>query len=221
MAKQVFKQFNPIHTSSLLSEARQVIQNRWIFLTQIGKSNYGIQEQILTHLFTNPLTKVNVNSIDVYHKASILNMYYSTMIWDIQPIVNGIISLNIDNALLLAQLGVVQQIANITAPVRCNLSFASKYCACHNPSGFPIYDFYVRDYLARVISKGNLNNWPKGSISYWRDQQLRNNYSLYVNAYNAFIAQYNLSSLTYREVDWYIWTACKCNLNHLNLFSLI
>lgn len=27
--------------------------------------------------------------------------------------------------------------------------------------------------------------------------------------YTAFIQQYNLTSLTYREVDWYIWTAGK------------
>jgi hypothetical protein len=43
----------------------------------------------------------------------------------------------------------------------------------------------------------------------------------YKEVYDAFMKQYQLTSLGYRKVDWYIWTACKCHLTNLSLFNLI
>ena len=41
------------------------------------------------------------------------------------------------------------------------------------------------------------------------------NYMDYVAIYNAFMKQYKLKRLSYREVDWYIWTTCKCNIQNI------
>ena len=71
----------------------------------------------------------------------------------------------------------------------------------------------LQNHLAKVIVKGNLKGYQATSLT--AATKIMKNYMDYVAIYNAFIKQYKLKRLSYREVDWYIWTTCKCGLQNL------
>lgn len=199
---------------SLLKEAKTVIKQKWSYPDM---AHYDPQEKLVTTLFRK-MYPTNTNQAEVLVKAFFLNQFYSTNIRAISKIGKGIVPLQIDNRLKKGDISVVDDIAKIL-PARRNYSFASKYCACHNPKAYPINDKLVRSYLAKVIAKGNLSGFSGKKTAV--EKQLYDDYSFYKDVYDAFMKQYRLTSLTYRQVDWYIWVACKCKLNNLDLFKLI
>ena len=198
---------------SLRAEALLVAKQWW---TYPGMQSYATQEKILGTLF-HKLYPNNTIMSEVLVKTSVLNHFYSTSIYAISALAKRITALNIDNDLQAGNIVVVDQIANLLS--RKNYSFASKYCANHNSNAYPINDSLVRGYLAQVIAKGNLKgfNGKKTPL----DERMKVDYPFYKEVYDAFMKQYHLTSLGYRKVDWYIWTARKCNLSNLSLFKLI
>jgi len=198
---------------SLRAEATMVAKTKW---TYPGMDVYAPQEKVIRILF-DKIFPTNIDMNEVLTKASILNKFYSTNIWAISTLAKRMTALNIDKDLQAGKITVVDQIANLLP--RKNYSFASKYCANHNPNAYPINDSLVRGYLAKVIAKGNLQGFDGAKSSL--DEKMRLDYAFYKEVYDAFMQQYHLTSLGYRKVDWYIWTACKCKLNNLNLFKLI
>ena len=202
--------------TSLLAEAKMVNQLHWSYP---GMQVYAEQEKVIHQLFRKVWAFQNTQLDVVRSKVGILNVCYSTHIAAITKMAQGICALpNVDARLQSGDITLVTDIANII-PGRHNISFASKYCACHNPKAFPIYDNFVSTTLAKIIAKGNL----KGSCGTWTNvhKQMQHDYASYKEVYDAFMTQYKLKSLTYRQVDWYIWTAVKCNMNQLNLFQLV
>jgi len=198
---------------SLLKEARVIIKNRWNYLGQ----NYQVQEQIIDLLFKKKnLCNNDVNIVRT--KAATINIFYSTHVQAISKISQAIVNLNIDSRLSNGDITLVPDIAKAANVSRRFCSFASKYCAAHNPDAFPIYDRLVRLYLAKVIAKGNLAGYMYNQTT--ADTKLHD-YRYYVEVYNAFMKQYKLTSLSYRQMDRYIWTACKSKLANLDLFKLI
>ena len=203
---------------SLLSEAKSINVNKW---TYPGMQIYKIQEDIIDGLFRSLPTTTN-NDVDiVFLKVSTLNLFYSTYMLATRQMANGIVSLNIDSKLKMGDISLVDEIATCTK--RRNYSFATKYCACHEPNLYPIYDAIVGNYLAQVVESGHLPMYASYSKSAILNKM--KNYSDYKELYDAFMDYYDLSSLSYREVDWYIWVANKCKtsakLHSLNLFKLI
>lgn len=209
---------------SLLKEARWVVKNRWTLLSTIPQSaHYAMQENMVTSLFSKSFP-TNTNIHEVITKASTLNLFYSTHVTAIPLLANDIISIpNIDIRLKSGDLTLVPDIANAGNKQKTYRSFATKYCACHNPKAYPIYDRIVRKYLAEVISKGNLPPYSESVNTII--QNMMNSYAYYVKVYDAFIKMYHLSSMTYRQVDLYIWVAHKskisARLSNLDLFNLI
>lgn len=197
---------------SLWAEALSVVKKKW---TYPGMQSYEPQEKIVNTLF-HKLYPTNTDLSEVLVKASILNQFYSTQIYAISTLSKRIAALNIDSDLQAGDIKVVDRIANLLS--RRNYSFASKYCANHNPKAYPINDSLVRGYLAQVIAKGNLNGYSGKKTPL--DARMQVDYPYYKEVYDAFMKQYHLKSSGYRNVDWYIWTACKCNLSHLDLFKL-
>ena len=191
-----------------------VIKQKWSYP---GMAHYGPQEKLVSTLFRK-MYPANTKDSEVLVKAFFLNQFYGTNIRAISKLGKGIVLHQIDANLQQGNITVVDAIANILAPRR-NYSFASKYCACHNPKAFPINDRLVRGYLAKLIAKGHLVGFSGTKTAL--DKQLYANYALYKDVYDAFMKQYHLTSLSYRQVDWYIWVACKCKLTHLDLFKLI
>lgn len=204
--------------TNLLAEARMVNKSKW---TYPNMSHYEVQEQIIELLFRKRLV-LNADKEIVRTKAMTLNLYYGTVIKAISSIANGIYQIpNIDGRLQSGDLKLVDDMANIGT--RRNYSFATKYCACHQPNKFPIYDTIVGNYLAALIGKGHLKGY-----SYCKTAALtkmHSDYVFYKEVYDVFMKQYHLTSLSYRQVDWYIWTACKNKtypyIKKLDLFKLV
>lgn len=199
--------------NSLRAEALSVARLKW---TYPGMQSYAPQEKIINTLF-HKLYPNNTIVSEVLVKTSVLNHFYSTSIYAISALAKRITALNIDNDLQAGKIAVVDQIANLLS--RKNYSFASKYCANHNPNAYPINDSLVRGYLAQVIAKGNLHGYTGKKTPL--NARMKVDYPFYKEVYDAFMKQYHLTSLGYRKVDWYIWTALKCNLTNLSLFKLI
>lgn len=206
MAKQTIRKTPP--SISFYADAKMVLQNRW---NHLG-GTYGLQEQIIDLIFRKRYAFQNTNADVVKLKTITLNLYYSTYIRATTKLATGILQIqNLDARLQNGDLTLVDDVANVLS--RRNYSFATKYCACHNPKAYPIYDNIVADYLAKVIIKGNLKGYQATSLT--AAKNIMQEYQDYVAIYNAFIKQYKLKRLSYREVDWYIWTTCKCGLQNL------
>ena len=194
---------------SLLNEAVIVLNQHW---TYPGMDTYAIQYLSLQLLFQKQWAGGNNTRTDVvYLKASTLNLYYSTNIVAMHPMAVGISRIhNIDQRLQSGDPTLVNDIATIIP--RHNYSFATKYCACHNPIAYPIYDNIVADFFCEIIRKGHLHCFQTQKKM---KEKMKADYSFYKAIYTAFMQQYNLTSLTYRDVDWYIWTAGKLLQNLL------
>ena len=206
MAKQTIRKTLP--SISLYGDAKMVLLNKW---NHLG-GTYGLQEQIIDLIFRKRYAFQNINSDVVKLKTITLNLYYSTHIQATTKLATGILQIqDLDARLLTGDFKLVDDIAKVLP--RRNYSFATKYCAYNNTKEYHIYDKIVADYLAKVIVKGNLKGYQASSLT--AATKIMKNYMDYVAIYNAFIKQYKLKRLSCREVDWYIWTTCKCGLQNL------
>ena len=206
MAKQTVRK-TPT-SISLYGDAKMVLQNMW----NHSGGTYDIQERIIDLIFRKKYAFQNTNLEIVKLKTATLNLYYSTYIRATTKLATGIHQIqNLDARLLSGDITLVDDIASVLS--RRNYSFATKYCACHNPKLYPIYDNIVAEYLAKVMIKGNLKGYQASSFT--AAKNVMQNYMDYVAIYNAFMKQYKLQRLSYREVDWYIWTTRKCGLQNL------
>lgn len=219
MAKQTIKvaasTSNAVKTTapaSLLNEANNVLTN---FQSYSGMAVYELKWKILDMLCRQ--YPANTTLEEVYLKADTLNRYYSTNIFSILPMAKGIANIpDIDKRLQNGDPTLVKDNAkpnnDIAAIIsgHTNYSFATKYCACHNPEAYPIYDNIVADFFVAAIKSGHFTSPAITGLSVSKIRnRMKNDYVFYKDIYTAFMQQYNLTSLTYREVDWYIWVAGK------------
>ena len=217
MAKKVLNRKSMVNLpKSLLQEARKVVKNRWNYPEM---ASYGLQEQVLQEFLKKH--KYNTNESEVLVKATLVNTFYSTHVAKLPVVVNNMMKIkDFDQRLNNGITSLVTDIAQ-TGVSKTWRSFATKYCALHNPTAFPIRDRIVSNYLAHLIAEGNLKNFNGNVKSVI--QQMDDSYSYYIKVYDAFMQQYHLTSLGYRNVDWYLWVANKNRniLKHLDLFKLI
>ena len=155
-------------------------------------------------------------------KAKLLNLFYSTGIQAINMMADNILGLkDIDSRLKNRDLNLVADIAKIQLTKnkkRINYSFATKYCALHQPDKFPIYDSIVANVLLYLLKKNQIPPYTLRKKNQVETDTCKNvsefkgalhDYPYYVNVYDAFQKEYNLTKLSYREVDFYIWSAFK------------
>ena len=211
--------------SSLYREAHAIIRDRYTLLQTLPDGmNYQAQEKLINELFKKMFPN-NTDIHDVTTKLIALNAFYSVHLYGIsamaQSIVHSIPTFDAD--VRSGSMKLVSTLAHSGDGKKVYRSFATKYCACHNPKAFPIYDEIVRTFLAKVIGKGNLPPYKDSMTGAL--EKMEESYDYYVGVYDAFRKKYHLTSLTYRQVDWYIWVANKtknsANLSHLDLFKLI
>lgn len=181
-------------------------------------SSYRIQEEILQDLVQKYPDHKNEAAVDT--KAKLLNLFYSTGIQATNLMTKHIISIaNIDSRLKKGDLSLVPQIATLklNGGERFNYSFATKYCALHQPAKFPIYDSIVANTFISFFEKGmfpkyhyergkssNPNTFTKGEFA----AKLKE-YDFFVELYGYFMELFDLQSFTYRQIDSYIWGAFK------------
>ena len=203
-----------METLSLKKDAQRVL------LDYRKLTGYQLQEDTLRFI----LKKYPDHSIPeaVETKVKTLNLYYSTNIHAVGNMAKHILSIaNIDKRLDKGEASLVNDIARLRSAkggTRNNYSFATKYCAYHRPTLFPIYDKIVSDIFLSLFRNGKLNGYSytnrqktKKSGHYTLKAFSNNlkNYSFYKTVYDQFITQYDLSSFSYRQVDSYLWGAYK------------
>lgn len=182
---------------------------------------YQIQEKILQHLLIEYPDHTCVNAVET--KVKLLNLFYSTGIKAINVVAEKVNNINnIDERLKQGDMSLINEIASINLhnnTSRFNYSFATKYCAYHQPDKFPIYDSIVAMTFESLFEKSLLppykysrkykfnidnNTFTKTSFSTHLKE-----YPFFVEVYNLFMKLYDLQSFTYRQVDSYIWGAFK------------
>ena len=162
---------------------------------------YIFQEKAIKHLF-NKLCPENKNIEDIMIKASVLNDFYSTNIFDIFTVSKHILDCNIDHDLENKDENLVNKIAlvEIKGKTKNFYSFASKYCSHHRPEVYPIYDSYVDKMLMYFKNKDKFYSFIKEDLK---------KYSHFLKIIRKFQHHYNLENFTLREIDVYLWLAGK------------
>lgn len=165
-------------------------------------------------------------------KVELLNNFYSTGILAIDALTDHIFKIaNIDERLEKGDQSLISEIAELTVngKKRINYSFATKYCALHEPSKFPIYDSIVAAVFTSLFIKGYL---PGFSYSRSKKEQTRycmsktafeerlHEYDFFVEVYDCFMEAANLTKFNYREVDWYLWGSHKLSNQKFGQFEI-
>jgi len=164
--------------------------------------NYVLQDSSLKKLFTRTYPS-NTDIDDVLIKVCSLNDFYSTNIFSPITVAKHIISLDIDNRLIVEDISIVNKIAKIKMPggkQRNFYSFASKYCSHHKPSAYPIYDSFVEKMLLHFKAVDKFSSFTK--------EQLKN-YKKYKGIILKFRDYYGLTDYNLREIDRYLWIKGK------------
>lgn len=180
--------------------------------------SYRIQEYLLQHLVKKYKDHSNKAAVDT--KVKLLNLFYSTGIQATNVMTSNILSIkDIDSRLDAGDPSLINEIANLqlTKKSRFNYSFATKYCAYHQPEKFPIYDSIVAMTFISFFKKGLLpqykysNRKSSSSNTYTQSEfsEKLKEYNFFVELYNYFMDLYDLKDFTYREIDAYIWGAFK------------
>ncbi len=186
---------------SLLKDAKRVLED-WKRMP-----NYPVQEEMLKAIVNYYPNHNSREGVD--YKVKYLNKFYSTHILATNSVVSHIYQKRkqIDNGVQNGDPKVVDIIAKCNDAGRTNYSFATKYCALHRPDLYPIYDSIVSDVFRMLREKGLLQDYLHCSKKDF--ESILQDYTQYKKLYDSFMKQYGLTSLSYREVDWYLWSAYK------------
>ena len=195
---------------SLKNDAKEVLAAYKAHL-----ESYVIQNDSLACLLkTYPY---HTNKAAVATKVKLLNLFYSTGIMATNTMVEHIFSIkDIDARLANGDKSLVGEISTLQLgnTVRNNYSFATKYCAYHQPEKYPIYDRLVAETFVALLGKDLLPKYKKYK-SYAKKSfaEKLKEYNFYVTLYDYFMDEFDLKNFSYREVDAYIWGACKIDQN--------
>jgi hypothetical protein len=185
---------------------------------------YDMQEKILQSLIKDHAGHTNFEAVEL--KAKLLNMFYSTGIQAINKVVERIMSIkNIDEILNKEKYSkeLIDTIAELNlsdGSKRNNYSFATKYCALHQPKKYPIYDSIVAAIFIALFEKGGMppytlkkNKKVESTETCMSKVEFANklrDYDFFVQVYDCFMDNYGLSGkFDYRKVDWYLWGSYK------------
>lgn len=201
---------------SLRNEATELIRGTY---TPVDFQKYSVQEDIVKYAFGQYPENTELGKIEA--KVKLLNLFYSTGIQATVKMAQHILTLRIDERLKKGDLSIVEEIAKLPLDndkIRYNYSFATKYCANHYPDKYPIYDNLVATLFGNLFANQKLfpykctkKQTDEKNNSFTKSQffnKLRD-YKFYVDVYKAFMKNYDLEHLSYREVDSYLWSAIK------------
>lgn len=185
---------------------------------------YDMQEKILQSLIKDHAGHTNFEAVEL--KAKLLNMFYSTGIQAINKVVERIMSIkNIDEILNKEKYSkeLIDTIAELNlsdGSKRNNYSFATKYCALHQPEKYPIYDSIVAAIFIALFEKGGMppytlkkNKKVASTQTCMSKVEFANklrDYDFFVQVYDSFMENCGLSGkFDYRKIDWYLWGSYK------------
>lgn len=163
--------------------------------------NYRLQEGALVLLFQNTWPE-NIKLEHVLLKATALNAFYSTNIFDTTSVARHILTKNFDIRLRKDDYSLVNDIAKITIKEKEKnfYSFASKYCSHHKPTSYPIFDSFVEKLMLYYKKKDNFYDFRKSDLK---------DYERFLEVIRQFQRFYKLETHTLREIDIFLWMAGK------------
>lgn len=201
----------------LATDAKQFLEKHKHLIT------YDVQEFVIKNLVAQYPNHKSFEAVAT--KAKLLNLFYSTGIQAIDAMAHNIFRIeNIDEILSQPTYSakLIKAIAKLDLKdsTRNNYSFATKYCALHEPTKYPIYDSIVAAVLSKLMVTGQLppfvyergkhkktDDWHMSQGEF--EARLKD-YDFFVKVYDIFMEDYGLKEkFTYREVDWYIWGSFK------------
>ena len=156
---------------------------------------YRLVEEALDQLRTQ--FPRNTDIPHVLLKVLVLNKLYSTRINDIdvEPLAHHIAGLGVDPLLAKGSPHAVDLIADCPG-LRRYFSFATKFCSWHNPSAYPIYDRNVDECLWSYKKQDRFAKFHRQDLGY---------YEKVVETVTAFSSFYVLNSLTFKQLDKFLW----------------
>ena len=191
-----------------------------LFLNHRDKAlfDYAAQEEIIQNYVKN--NPHNISRAVVANKVHLLNSFYSTRV-PVEEVVNNILKINnLDERLKDGDLSLVQEI--VLCLKKDYLSFATKFCAMHNPNKFPIFDSFIN----RIFTYLNKNGFFKGTSASQdmfknftqASKSKSSHYKDYVTIYDEFLKKSGMYSFAknYREVDYVLWGAAILRLRTLD-----
>jgi hypothetical protein len=118
----------------------------------------------LTQAFISNKTYKNI-----FIKVNFINGAFKTAIGDTQGVAKQVFSnvKNIDRKLENGNTQLIKEIEHYKSKemkIRKNYSFATKYCHCHQPELYPIYDDYVYRSLIEFNKRYHFCTFTKGNI---------------------------------------------------------
>jgi len=156
----------------------------------------GPIEWALTQLFEKFPENTNFGEVAV--KTKVLNALYSVHVLAVTKVARHICSLAIDADLKAGKAEIVDRIAKVQLSDKIHnfFSFASKYCSWHNPTEYPIYDSNVEACLWCYKKQDGFAMFARYGYGYPEFKRR-------VDAFRDF---YGLSSLSYKQLDKFLWS---------------
>lgn len=184
------------------------------------KQNGGLCEYY--ELGMSALLSINNKNIDkglIFAKCVYINSAYSThiLLSDLRTITDAIFNESEFDNWLYNDPDTTKAVNFIREIIKDKdyYSFATKYCALHDGSRFPIRDKLS---LKALKSYQKRDDFCSNKKAFTSDLC---NYGEYIKAYDEFIKSYNLQGLSYREVDKYLWTFSKMPKSESKKYILI
>ena len=161
---------------------------------------YSFWDDAFYKLFIKSFPK-NVELSEIWIKCSVLNDFYNLHILDILPIAKHILNLNIDDRLSKKDYSLVNDLSKVKIwwKDKTLYSFATKYCAKHCWSDFPIYDKYIDKVLMYFKKKDHFCDFIKSDLK---------DYPKFVSILEKFKEKYWLIC-PFDDLDHYLWQLGK------------
>lgn len=164
---------------------------------EFGKDKYwGVRQAVLQRSFKS--IPNNDNAIDVLTKVALLNSLFNTKIYAIQDLADHIVAQSIDSKFVIGCFAVVEDIAGFKVgdtERRC-YSFATKYCALHQPDIYPMFDSMVRRALVAYRQESGFSEFTADRLR---------TYSRFVAVLEEFKAAYGVRNVPWTALDKYLW----------------
>lgn len=193
MHAKKFKDFFPSHYEA------EHYWKLWITLDR-----YRNVEEALMRLFASRGSAF-LDRSDLLIKCSALNDFYSTSIFSVYRVVEHYSKIeNLGGRMADGDIALIGELRNVPindeGKTRDFLSFATKFCAHHNPEAYPIYDSYVDKMLRELRNRDH-------------KLQFKNNDLKDYESFRDIICQmrivYGIDDLSFRQLDIMLWLGGK------------
>jgi len=140
---------------------------------------------------------------DILLKISVINDLYSTNIFGTFKMAKHILGLQIDNAINIGDPQIVNRIAighglcTKKNDTELNFySFATKYCAWHNPDCYAIYDSFVDKVLISYRNQDNFSDFKNNDL---RD------FTSFMRIISDLKTHYQINDVSLKDIDKFLW----------------